>query len=353
MLKKIIFTISLFFNFISFSAKLTDVSYKNGEFTLTFDSKINKPIIENTKNSTSNNTTYMVNEIKLKDSSISSDVSKTININDEYYKRIVIDNISNNSIGIFSYSQFGYSSNVTYNNNTITIKQIPITVPKRISSLTNKQLVIVLDAGHGGHDSGAIGFGKREKDLALKVVKKLEANLKRDHKIILTRNDDTFISLSNRPQISNNNSADLFISIHLNASNNTNANGAEIFYFSKESNPYVEKLIAFEEKADKEQAQKVSLVNQILGDFFIAKTKEKSAKLAEVILDNFVKEIGLKKRGVFGANFAVLRGSESASILIELGFITNKSDNKILSSEASQTAMAISIADSIRENFEE
>lgn len=352
-LKNIFFLFFILTSIIGYSAILEDITYKNGEFVLTFDSKINTPKINNIKNSSKNNTIYMVNEINIKNVTISENVLNKVNINDEYYKYIFLDNIDNDTIGIYTYSQFGYSSTVTYKDNKIKIRSTKINVPKKISLLTKKPLIIVLDAGHGGHDSGARGHGKLEKDIALEVVKKLAANLKRDHTIILTRSDDTFVSLSERPNIGNRNNADLFISIHLNAATNPSANGAEIFYFSKESNPYTEKLVAFEEKDDKENAKKSSLINQILGDFFITRTKEKSANLANVILDNYVKNLGFRKRGVFGANFAVLRGSESASILIELGFITNESDNILLSSEAGQTAAVIAIADAIRENFEE
>ena len=348
---RILLSALIFFPLLSYSLKLEDVSYRDGEFTLTFDSKVSAPSVNNNKIAT-NNIDYNILDINLKNTTISDSVAKNIDIDDNYYKNIVINNISNNNIGIYTYSQYGYTSKVTYNDNVIKINHVKTTVPKKISRLTKKQLTIVLDAGHGGHDSGARGFGRMEKEIALQVVQKIAKNLERDHKIILTRKDDTFISLSERPKIGNRNSADLFVSVHLNAGAAT-ANGAEIFYFSKETNPYTSKLIEYEEKLDENQAKKVSLVNQILGDFFISKTKEKSANIADLILSKYVKSMKFRRRGVLGANFAVLRGSESASILIELGFITNESDSAVLASDSGQTKASIAIADAIRENFEE
>ncbi|WP_064590713.1 N-acetylmuramoyl-L-alanine amidase family protein [Streptobacillus moniliformis] len=351
-LKKILPLLTICFSTLTFSVILEDVRYQNGEFIIKFDSKITKPIINKTK-ITSNNIHYNVSEINLKNTKISEEVLNQININDEFYKYIIIDEITKDLAGIYTYSQYGYSSEITYSDDEIRIKKVKVDVPKKISPLTKKQLVIVLDAGHGGHDSGARGHGKLEKEIALEITHKLARNLKRDHKVILTRSDDTFISLSERPAIGNNNFADLFVSIHLNAATNDNANGAEIFYFSKETNPYTSKLIESEEKYDEVQAKKVSIINQILGDFFVNRTKEKSANLARVILDNYSKQMNFRKRGVFGANFAVLRGSESASILIELGFISNESDNAKLASETGQMIAVNAIADAIRENFEE
>lgn len=352
-IKKIFLGLLSLMSIYSYSAKLQDVNYRNGEFILTFDSKINN--ISTNKNDilSTNNINYNVMEITTKNSTIDENVSKTINIHDEYYKQIIIDEISNSTIGIYAYSQYGFNSKVTYENNIIRIKQNKVNVPKRISPLTKKQLVIVLDAGHGGHDSGARGHGKLEKEIALSIVLQLAENLKRDHKVILTRSDDTFIPLSQRPIIGNNAEADLFLSLHLNSSTNESSNGAEIFYFSKETNPYTSKLIAYEEQLDNTEEKKVSILNQILGDFFVTKTKEKSANLAEVMLTNYSKRMGFRRRGVFGANFAVLRGSESASLLIELGFISNSHEASQLASELGQKMAVISIADSIRENFEE
>lgn len=351
-MKKLYIIFLTFITLISYSTTLTDVSYKNGEFILKFDEKISIQSSNNLHNNL-NNIKYNVLELILNDVKISNDVINNININDTFFKQFFVDDISDNKIGIFVYSQYGYKSSVSISKNTLKIKANNEKIPKRISPLTKKPLTIVLDPGHGGHDSGARGYGKLEKDIALEIVLKLAANLGRDHNVILTRNDDTFISLSERPSIGNINQADLFISIHLNSSSNSKANGAEIFYFSKESNPYTKKLVENEEKSDEISARNVSLVSQILGDFFINRTKEKSARLAEYVLNYYVENIGLRRRGVFGANFAVLRGSESASMLIELGFISNKDDLSILVSDSGQSKAVISIADAIREHFEE
>jgi N-acetylmuramoyl-L-alanine amidase len=93
---------------------------------------------------------------------------------------------------------------------------------------------IVLDAGHGGHDSGATGNGLREKDLCLDIVKRIERQLKQYEgaNVRLTRSNDTFVTLTERANIANNFNADLFVSVHINAFTNTTANGFETFRFT-------------------------------------------------------------------------------------------------------------------------
>ena len=113
-IKKTVLSIFIAFSTLTSAAVLKDVTYINGEFTLTFDSKVT-PSIKNETNS-SNKIKYNVSQIDLKNSSISPEVLKKIDVNDKYYKDIIIDNFDKNSITILTYSQYGYNSKVTYKN---------------------------------------------------------------------------------------------------------------------------------------------------------------------------------------------------------------------------------------------
>ena len=111
----------------------------------------------------------------------------------------------------------------------------------------NKQYTVVIDPGHGGKDPGAVGInGTKEKDIALAVGKYLRDELKKDFNVVMTRDSDEFITLTNRSKVSNGVGADLFISVHINSAENSKLSGMEIFYFSKKSSPYAERIAAFE-----------------------------------------------------------------------------------------------------------
>lgn len=219
-----------------------------------------------------------------------------------------------------------------------------------------KQFTIAVDAGHGGKDPGANSNGKREKDIALSVAKYLENELKKDFNVIMIRERDSFVNLSTRPKIANQKKADMFISIHLNASKNTKAEGIELFYFSKTSSPYASRVAAYENKFGESFGENVGGISQILGELEYKKYQEVSAKLARGITDSLARSIKMKNRGIHGANFAVLRGlgrpkTVVPGVLIELGFLTNKKDREKLSSLHYQKIMALKIAEQVRENF--
>ena len=151
---------------------------------------------------------------------------------------------------------------------------------------------IVIDAGHGGHDAGAVNGGLYEKAAALKVAKMIAEELERKgHKVAMTRNDDTFVELSERCAISNKFGADYFISIHCNSSENKTAQGIETWYCQGSSNG---------------NALATSVQNQL-------------AKIE-----------GAKNRGVKAGTFYVLRNTKAPAILIELGFISNEDEKKKL-----------------------
>lgn len=227
-----------------------------------------------------------------------------------------------------------------------------ITIDFKSTTIPQKEFTIAIDAGHGGKDPGAIGFRRfKEKDIALAVAKKLKIILEKDFNVIMIRDSDSFVSLSDRSKIANEKKADFFVSLHLNSSPSKNAKGMEVFYFSKKSSPYAEKIAAYENSFGEKYGEQTSNIAQIMGELAYIKNMENSLSLARPLNKNFSSNLKMHKRGVFGANFAVLRGFNGPGVLVELGFISNKEDIKKLSNSRYQNLMANSIAESIKNYF--
>jgi len=209
--------------------------------------------------------------------------------------------------------------------------------------------VVVIDAGHGGHDSGAIGFAKsREKDLALKTALKLgdliEKNMP-DVKVVYTRSDDRFISLAERGRIANRAQGDLFISIHGNAARNRAAYGAEVFFMgTSKTDDALEvmlrenSVVTLEEKTpDVVQMSPEQLLAYELAN---AGNMASSEKIASYIIDEFIGHARRHSRGVKQAPFWVLYHASMPSVLVELGFISNKEEEAYLITDKAQTELA-------------
>ncbi len=220
----------------------------------------------------------------------------------------------------------------------------------RTSRLPSKKgtYTIVVDAGHGGHDAGAIGNGYREKDLALAVALKLEQELGKDYNVIMTRRTDVFKTLQERPEMGNNRYADLFVSIHLNSSSSSSANGTEVYYYEKkDSGNYSSDVAKFENNGN----SSIAVSDYALKEVNYRMNQHRSSALATDVLNGLLNNFSLRDRGVKTANFAVLRGSNSPSILIELGFMSNYGDVSQFAESYDQERAARSIADAIRSNF--
>lgn len=259
-------------------------------------------------------------------------------------------NTSTISTSISSRPQASGYSRPNNNTNTYTPPQQKPTGP-RYSTSGNKKYTIVVDPGHGGHDNGAIGNGYNEKDIALQVAKRLAENLRRDYNVIMTRDADFFVPLDTRAQIGNNANADFFISIHLNSSNSSSGNGTEVYYFNKkDEGSYAARVAQIENRVDSSYGD-TPFSDLVVKDIFYRTNQKKSQAIATTVLDNLINTIGLRRRGVFGANFAVLRGSNSPSILVELGFMNNYGDLSQYLTPEGQERAAQAIADGIRQYF--
>ncbi|HEV2646727.1 MAG TPA: N-acetylmuramoyl-L-alanine amidase [Acidobacteriaceae bacterium] len=190
---------------------------------------------------------------------------------------------------------------------------------------------IVIDAGHGGHDSGTLGAGGiQEKDVvldvALRVGKLLHDRLGAE--IIYTRSDDTFIPLETRTAIANKAQADLFLSIHANSSEDTSARGVETYYLNFTSDPTALDVAARENAVSDQSIHQLSdLVKKIALKDKIAESREFASDVESSLYAGLQKgNAGLKDRGVKKAPFVVLIGANMPSILAEISFVTNPKD---------------------------
>ena len=226
-------------------------------------------------------------------------------------------------------------------------------LPLCTSHLWGKDFVVVIDAGHGGHDPGAIGKISKEKNINLKVALKLGNLIKQncnDVKVVYTRSKDVFIPLDRRAEIANNAKADLFISIHTNAlANNRTAKGASTWTLGlakSDANLEVAKrensVILYESDYQTRYAgfNPNSAESYIIFEFMQDKYMEQSVHLASLMQKQFRHTCKRLDRGVHQAGFLVLKASAMPSILIELGFISTPEEERYLNSETGATTMA-------------
>lgn len=223
-----------------------------------------------------------------------------------------------------------------------------------------KKFVVVLDAGHGGKDPGKPSkYGYKEKDIALKIVllvgKQLEKNP--NIKVVYTRKTDVFIELADRPKIANKADADLFVSIHCNA-HHTQAYGTETyvldvgntnrnFEVAKAENEVIFLEDNYEEKYGgfNPNSPESFLALSVVQEEYI----DQSILLASLIEKNFANKIKRKSRGVKQASLWVIHQTAMPSVLIETGFVTNKSEGAYLNSSKGQQEISASIVNAVLE----
>lgn len=215
--------------------------------------------------------------------------------------------------------------------------------------------VVVIDPGHGGDDTGAKGpSGIAEKDITLSIALKLAEALKEsmDARVLLTRTSDVFIPLEERTAFANANRADIFISIHANAAASRDARGTETFFLSMDATDEdARRLAAFENNAD--SAAGVVLftdggdLKDILLDMASTRSHHESSRLAEAVHLSMLAKAGREGRGVKQAPFTVLVGATMPAVLVEVGFISNPSEERWLSSRKDQELAARAIADGV------
>ena len=224
---------------------------------------------------------------------------------------------------------------------------------------TGKPFKVVIDAGHGGNDPGCIGLSLKEKDVnlnvALKVGKLLTENCS-DIQVIYTRKTDVFVELYRRAQIANNNHADLFISFHCNASENNAGNGVETFVMGlakSEANQAVARkenaamLMEKNYKNNYDGFDPNSPESNVIFSLYSSAYLNNSISLASKVQKNLLAVSHLTDRGVKQAGYWVLYKVAMPSILIEMGFLTNPTDDAFLNKKTNQDKVAAGIYNAI------
>ena len=215
-----------------------------------------------------------------------------------------------------------------------------------VCAMSLMSFTVVIDAGHGGNDAGAIGLvkGTQEKHLNLSVAKQLAAKIRATYpevKVVLTRETDVFMPLQQRADIVNKNHADLFISIHTNAAENRKACGAETFILGTDRMEDNLDVAMRENAVMKLEADQTvyqgfdpnSIESYIIFELMQNQYMDRSLEFAELVQNQFVGTLQRANRGVRQAAFWVLLKSACPSVLVEMGFVSNAEEEKWLASE--------------------
>jgi N-acetylmuramoyl-L-alanine amidase len=213
--------------------------------------------------------------------------------------------------------------------------------------------VVVLDAGHGGQDEGATGpSGLREKDLVLDVARRLAGLLReRGVRVVLTRTDDRFLSLEERTAVANDARADLFLSIHANASRSRKPTGIETYFAALEASDEEARRVAELENtalgARAPEVRKDDPLATILGDLIENQHLQESSEFAKLAQRELAAVTRLRSRGVKQAPFVVLMGVQMPASLVEIGFLTNPTEERGLKQARRREAIARALAQAV------
>jgi N-acetylmuramoyl-L-alanine amidase len=230
-------------------------------------------------------------------------------------------------------------------------------VEKAIKQKREQHFIVVVDPGHGGDDPGAIHNGLMEKRVVFSIARRLVnlLNSTPGLRAYLTRKGDYFLPLKKRVEIAHDYKADLFISIHCNAAPNRRAKGVMVFALSNRgATDNVSRMLArIENTADMMEVDfsKKREINYILLDMAQDYSRLESREFARVALESLVKYTGLHRGGVKWARFAVLKNPGIPSVLVEVGFLTNRREARFLRSDLFRTRVGIALADAVEGYF--
>lgn len=207
--------------------------------------------------------------------------------------------------------------------------------PTLIRALGLKVGKVVIDAGHGGHDTGTIGpSGLREKDVVLDIAQRLGAMIEKrlGSEVLYTRDGDKFLDLRKRTTVANQAQADLFVSIHANASSTRSVRGVETYYLNFTTDPWALKVASRENAASDNSVHELQdLLSKIALKEKIDESREFATRMQGSLYDGLAGTTkGLRNRGVRQAPFTVLIGAKMPAILAEIGFLSNPTDEKLM-----------------------
>ncbi|NCP84427.1 MAG: N-acetylmuramoyl-L-alanine amidase [Bacteroidetes bacterium] len=217
---------------------------------------------------------------------------------------------------------------------------------------------VVIDAGHGGKDSGSLGYSKvKEKDIALSVALKLGKLIMEnipELQVIYTRKDDRFIPLEDRGHFANKVEGDLFISIHTNAAKARNAYGTEVYFLGQHKSDDALEVMKNENSVvryenSESESQELTVNQLVIYELSNSANMANSQLMAGLVHDQFKNRAGRHSRGVKQAGFIVLYYASMPSVLVELGFISNKKEEYFLKSNYGQEIIASAIYRAVKE----
>ncbi len=208
---------------------------------------------------------------------------------------------------------------------------------------------IMIDAGHGGKDPGAIGnSGIKEKTVVLEIAKHLRQDLEgKGFKVVMTRDSDEFISLPDRARMANSSKADLFVSIHANSSRTKSVDGMEIYFLKNLDHAAlkdVQKETNYQDVLERFSMDRIPELNQVVIDMLYVHKQDESRKLAGYLSKNATGIIDSADRGIKAAGFYVLKNTLIPAILIEVGFLSNHAEEDMLATSAYRQKIADGLA---------
>lgn len=286
--------------------------------------------------------------------------SQTLSANTTMPNRLVVD-LHDPAITKTAESTTLQKTVITPKSEPATVKVNTPNITKITTPIRPRNIIIAIDAGHGGQDSGALGRnGTREKDVVLAIARRL-AKLVNDEpgmSAYLTRDRDVFLTLRQRIKRARQNNADMFISIHADAFHNQNARGASVFVLSERgASSEAAKLLA-----DKENAadlaggisleDKDDLLASVLLDLSQTASLEASLEVANTVLSGLKRVGNVHKKHVESAAFVVLKSPDIPSILVETAFISNPDEERKLKSSSHQNKLAQAMLSGIRHYFQ-
>jgi N-acetylmuramoyl-L-alanine amidase len=235
-------------------------------------------------------------------------------------------------------------------------------VLKSVENSAQRDVVIAIDAGHGGEDPGAIGPGRvKEKDVVFQIASRLKERFerKKGYRVVMIRNGDYYVGLAKRRDLARKAQADFFVSIHADAFTNPKANGSSVYALSKSGATSASARILAQRENDADLVGGVSLSDKdqvlagVLTDLSMTATLDASLSVGAQMLGEMGKISRLHSRRVEQAGFAVLKSPDIPSLLVETGFISNPGEAGKLKSSGYQRSMALAIYEGIDRYFRE
>ena len=217
----------------------------------------------------------------------------------------------------------------------------------------NLKKVIVIDAGHGGHDPGAQGQMGWEKDVNLAAAMALKARLEKNgkYRVVLTRDDDSYVPLADRVRVAQRADADLFISLHSDSAADTETRGASVYTLSDKASNRAAKFVSRDDWFMKASLTGDRGVQDILFDLTQRATKNRSAGFAQTLVSRIEGKAPLLRRSQRDAGFMVLLAPDVPAVLLEMGFVSNPDDEAFLRDATQQRRLMGAVADAIDDYF--